>query len=179
MYKIVSLSKCSPLKQTCSWYDKLIVLWILNRQAKICLCILNKIQGQGLKEESDDDNEAKAFDFAIESQKSEVKVEKNGCKKGEESDKSVREGKEKWGKETGGFMRAEEENLTQISEENRNISWSSNTEKIKEASSLDNMGVTGRTEPIVNYQEGQNLTKKYHKINNVTPQTDNTIMIYN
>ena len=81
--------------------------------------------------------------------------------------------------ETGGFMRVEEENLTEISEENRNISWSSNTEKIKEASSLDNMGVTGRTEPIVNYQEGQNLTKKYHKINNVTPQTDNTIMIYN
>ena len=52
-------------------------------------------------------------------------------------------------------MRAEEENLSQISEENRNISWSGNTEKIKEASSLDNMGVTGKTEPIVNYQEGQ------------------------
>ena len=28
------LSKCSPLKHTCSWHDKLIVLWILNRQAK-------------------------------------------------------------------------------------------------------------------------------------------------
>ena len=37
------------------------------------------------------------------------------------------------------------------------------------------MGVTSRTEPIVNYQEGQNITKKDHKINNATPQTDNTI----
>ena len=79
-------------------------------------------------------------------------------------------------KETGGFMRAVEENLTEISEENGNISWSSNTEKIKEVNSLDNMGVTSRTKPIVNYQEGQNITKKDHKINNATPQTDNTIM---
>ena len=41
------------------------------------------------------------------------------------------------------------------------------------------MGVARRTELIVNYQEGQNITKKDHKINNVTPQTDNTIMVYN
>ena len=41
------------------------------------------------------------------------------------------------------------------------------------------MGVKIRTEPIINYQEGQNITKKDHKINNVTPQTDNTIMVYN
>ena len=40
------------------------------------------------------------------------------------------------------------------------------------------MRVTSRTEPIVNYQEGQNITK-INKITNVTPQTDNTIMIYN
>ena len=78
-------------------------------------------------------------------------------------------------------MRAEseKENLTETSEENRNKSWSSNTEKIKEANSQDNMGVTSRAEPIVNYQEGQNITKKDHKINNETPQTDNSIMIYN
>ena len=132
-----------------------------------------------MTEESDDDNKAKAFDFVIESQKSEVKVGKKGCKKGEESDWSVREGKEKGMKETGGFMRAVEENLTEISEENGNISWSSNTEKIKEVNSLDNMGVTSRTEPIVNYQGGQNVTKKDHKINNVIPQTHNTIMEYN
>ena len=81
--------------------------------------------------------------------------------------------------ETGGFMRVEEENLTEISEENRNISWSSNTEKIKEANSLNNMGATSGTEPIVNYQEGQDITKKDNKINNVTPQTGNTIMVYN
>ena len=76
-------------------------------------------------------------------------------------------------------MRAEEENLTEISEENRNRSWSSNTETIKEANSLYIMGLTSRTEPVVNYQEGQHISNKDHKINNVTPQTDNTIMIYN
>ena len=91
----------------------------------------------------------------------------------------MREGKEKGVKETAGFMRAQEENLAEIFEENRNISWSSDTEKIKEANSLNNMGVTSRTETIVNYQEGQNKTKKNHKINNVTPQTDNTIIVYN
>ena len=37
--------------------------------------------------------------------------------KGKESDKSVREGKEKGVKDTGGFMTAEKENLTEISEE--------------------------------------------------------------
>ena len=41
------------------------------------------------------------------------------------------------------------------------------------------MGIARRTELIVNYQEGQNITKKDHKINNVTPQTDSTIIIYN
>ena len=66
-----------------------------------------------------------------------------------------------------------------ISEENRNKSWSSNTEKTKEANSLANMGVTSRTEPIVDYQERQNTSKKNHKINNVTPKTDTTVIIYN
>ena len=41
------------------------------------------------------------------------------------------------------------------------------------------MGVTSRTEPIVNYNKGQNITVKDHKINNITPQADNTIMINN
>ena len=116
---------------------------------------------QELKKQSDDDNKAKAFDFVIKSQKSEVSVGKKGCdKKGKESDKSVREGKEKGVKETRGFMRAEKENLKEISEVNRNLRWSSNTEKIKEGNSLDIMGVTSRTEPIATYQEGQNITKK-------------------
>ena len=66
-----------------------------------------------------------------------------------------------------------------ISEESRNKSWSSNTEKTKEANSLANMGVTSRTEPIVDYQERQNTSKKNHKINNVTPKTDTTVIIYN
>ena len=70
--------------------------------------LLNKIERQELKEKSDDDNKAKAFDFVIESQKSEVKVGKKECnKKGEESDKRVREGKKKGVKETRGFMRPE------------------------------------------------------------------------
>ena len=140
--------------------------------------LVDKIEGQELKEESDDEK-GKTIDFVIESQKSEVNVGKKGCKIGEERDKSVREGKKKGVKETGGFMRAEEENLTEISEENRNTSWSSNTETIKEANSLYIMGLTSRTEPVVNYQEGQHIAMEDHKINNVTPQTDNTIMIYN
>ena len=41
------------------------------------------------------------------------------------------------------------------------------------------MGVTWRTELIVNYQEGQNIIVKDDKINKVTLQTDYTIMIYN
>ena len=57
-------------------------------------------------------------------------------------------------KGNGGFMRAEEEKQTEISEESRSKSWSSNTQKIKETNSQDNMGITSRTEPIVNYQEG-------------------------
>ena len=128
---------------------------------KIDQQLLNKIKGQELKEESFWKHFEKYFDFVIESQISEIKLGKKACKKGEQIDKSVREGKEKGVKETGGFVRAEseKENLTETSEENRNKSWSSNTEKIKEANSQDNMGVTSRTEPIVNYQEGQNITK--------------------
>ena len=70
--------------------------------------LLNKIEWLELKEESDDDDKAKAFDFVIESQKSEVELGTKGCKKGEESDKSVRAGKEKGVIENGGFMTAEE-----------------------------------------------------------------------
>ena len=52
--------------------------------------------------------------------------------------------------------------------------------KLKKTSdSQDNAGVKSRTEPIVHYQEGQNITVKDHKINKVTHQTDNTVMIYN
>ena len=44
-----------------------------------------------MNKESDDDNKAKAFDFIIELQKSEIKVGKKGCNnKGEESDKRVK-----------------------------------------------------------------------------------------
>ena len=43
-----------------------------------------------MTKESDDNNNAKVFDFSNESQKREVKLEKGGCKK-RETDKSVRE----------------------------------------------------------------------------------------
>ena len=96
---------------------------------KIDQQLLNKIKGQELKEESFWKHFEKYFDFVIESQKNEIKLGKKACKKAEEIDKSVREGKEKGVKETGGFVRAEseKENLTETSEENRNKSWSSNT----------------------------------------------------
>ena len=48
---------------------------------KIWHQVISKIEGQKLNKESDDDNKAKAFDFVIESQKSEVKVGKKGCNK--------------------------------------------------------------------------------------------------
>ena len=38
------LSKHSPLKHTCSWRDKLIVLWMLNRQAKIFLRVSKRME---------------------------------------------------------------------------------------------------------------------------------------
>ena len=54
--------------------------------------LVNKLEGQELNKESDDDK-AKAFYFVIESQKSEVKAGKKGFnKKREDSDKRVREG---------------------------------------------------------------------------------------
>ena len=40
------LSKRSQIKHTCSWRDKLIALWTLNRQAKIFLRILNYFLGR-------------------------------------------------------------------------------------------------------------------------------------
>ena len=52
--------------------------------------LLNKMEGQEVTKESDDNNNAKVFDFSNESQKREVKLEKDGCKK-RETDKSVRE----------------------------------------------------------------------------------------
>ena len=77
-------------------------------------------------------------------------------------------------KENGGFMRVEEENETETSEEYRKKSWSS-IQKIKETYSRDTMGVTSRA----NSKLGQDVIVKDHKINNVASQTDNKIMIYN
>ena len=59
-------------------------------KSKIEQQLLNKMEGQEVTKESDDNNNAKVFDFSNESQKREVKLEKDGCKK-RETDKSVRE----------------------------------------------------------------------------------------
>ena len=48
----------------------------VQNKLKIEQQLLSKIEQQELKEESDDVNKAKAFDFVIESQKSQVKVGK-------------------------------------------------------------------------------------------------------
>ena len=40
------------------------------------------------------------------------------------------------------------------------------------------MGVTSTMEAKINYQERHNVIVKDHKINNVTPQIVNIIMIY-
>ena len=50
------------------------------RKLKIEQQLVNKIEGQELNKEWDDDK-AKAFDFVIESQKSEGKIGKKGCNK--------------------------------------------------------------------------------------------------
>ena len=52
----------------------------------------------------------------------------------------MREEKEKRVKGNGGFMRADKENHTEISEESRTKRWSSSAHKIKETDSQDNMG---------------------------------------
>ena len=88
------------------------------------------MERQEAKEESDDDNNAKAFHFVLESQKRKVKLGIEGSKK-VESDKIVTEEKEKGVRGNGGFMRVEEGKQTEIEEKNRNNSWSSNTQKMK------------------------------------------------
>ena len=64
-----------------------------------------------MKEDSDDDNNTKTFDFVIVRKKSEVTIGIKGHKK-EESEKSVREEKEKGVKRNGGFMRTKGKNQT-------------------------------------------------------------------
>ena len=41
------------------------------------------------------------------------------------------------------------------------------------------MRVISITKPTISFQDGQNITKNDHKIINMTPQKDNTVMIYN
>ena len=96
-----------------------------------------------MKEESDDDYNTKAFGFVIESQKRKVKLGIDGCKKGE-SGIGVRVEKEKGVKEKGEQRKQIRQKCLKKTKakQNKNKSWTSNTCKIKETDSLDNMGVT-------------------------------------
>ena len=133
--------------QNSTWEVLLIIeLWALENKAaidirgpnlkevvvklKIEQRLLNKMERQEVKEESGDDNNPELLNFVIESQKREVKLALEGSKKGE-SDKCVRKENEKEMRANGGFMRIEKEKQTQIEEESRSNSWSSNILKIK------------------------------------------------
>ena len=69
----------TPIIQLCSLENKTAIdisdqkLKKVSCKLKIEKQVLNKIEGQELKENSDDDNKAKAFDFVKESQKKEAK----------------------------------------------------------------------------------------------------------
>ena len=91
-------------------------------------CFAHYLPLQEVKEESDDDNNAKALDSVIENQKTEINSGKEECKK-VESDKSMIEGKEKDVKENGGFMRGERKNLREISEKKSEINARVATDK--------------------------------------------------
>ena len=136
-----------PPMQNSTWEVLLIIeLWALENKAaidirgpnlkevvvklKIEQRLLNKMERQEVKEESGDDNNPELLDFVIESQKREVKLVLEGSKKGE-SDKCVRKENEKGMRANGGFMRIEKEKQTQIEEESRSNSWSSDILKIK------------------------------------------------
>ena len=87
-------------------------------KSKIEQQLLNKVKGQEVKEESDDENNAKAFDFVIESQKREFKLRIEGCKKGERWWQNCDRRKENGVKEKGGFMRARKERKSGRREQN-------------------------------------------------------------
>ena len=137
----------------------------------------SKIEVQKVKEELDDGDNNKAFDFVIERKNRKVKLEIEKNKNGE-SKESGREENEKEAKGSSGFKRAEEENQTETLGSS-NKRWSSNTQNImKETDRQDNKELTSSTGLIMNYQEGYNIPAKEHKINS-SEKTDNSIMIYN
>ena len=100
-----------------------------------------------------------------------IEEHKNG-----ERNESVREENEKEAKGSCGFKRAEEENQTEASGSS-NKSWSSNPRNRK-TNPQDNKQVTSSTGPIMNYQEGYNISAEEHKINSLE-KTDNLLTIYN
>ena len=114
------------------------------------------------------------FHLVIEQQNRKVKLGIEEHKNGE-SNESVREENEKEAKGSWGFKRPEAENQTEASGSS-NKSWSSNSHIRKETNPQDNKEVTSSTGPIINYQEGYNISAEEHKINSFE-KTDNLIMI--
>ena len=94
-----------------------------------------------------------------------------------ESNESAREENEKETKGSCGFKKAEEKNQTEASRSS-NKSGSSNHQNRKETNPQDSKEVTSSTGPIMNYQEGYNISAEEHKINSLE-KTENLIMIYN
>ena len=135
----------------------------------------SKIEGQ-VNDELDDHDNTKAFHFVIERQNRKVKLGREEHKNGE-SNESVREENEKETKGSCGFKKAEEKNQTEASRSS-NKSGSSNHQNRKETNPQDNKEVTSSTGPIMNYQEGYNISAEEHKINSLE-KTENLIMIYN
>ena len=137
----------------------------------------SKIEGQGVKDELDDHDNTKAFDFVIKRQNRKVKLGIEEHKNGESKESAREENEKEEAKGSCGFKRAEEENQTEASESN-NKSWSSNPQNRKETNPQDNKEVTSSAGPIMNYQEGYNMSAEEHKISSFE-KTDNLIMIYN
>ena len=114
----------------------------------------SKIEGQEVKDELDDKDNTKTFDFVIE-RKNRLGREKN---KNGESKESVREENEKETKISCGFSRAEEENQTETSGSS-NKRWSTNSQNVKETDPQDYKELASSTGPIKNYHEGSNNHK--------------------
>ena len=132
----------------------------------------SKIEGQEVKDELDDKDNTKTFDFVIERKNRLGREENNNG----ESKESVREENQKETKRSCGFSRAEEENQTETSRCS-NKRWNSNSQNVKETDPQYYKELTSSTGPIKNYHEGYNISAKEHKINS-SERIDTSVIIY-
>ena len=124
----------------------------------------SKTEGQ-IKDELDNHDNTKAFHLVIERQNRKVKLGIEEHKNGE-SNRSVKEENEKEAKGSCGFKRPKEEDQTEASGSS-NKNWSSNPHSRKETNPQDNKEVTSSSGPIINRQEGYNISAEEHKINSL------------